>query len=375
MRVQAFFLLLCCHWFLALALSQYKDLAMRKSLALLLLTAATSVFSIFALGGCTDDNKRASSAPAPDAIVLHVGYENAKGEPFDLGCQHWQELLEQRSEGKLTLKLYPSSTLGSKSEIMDRMAAGEPVATLTDGAFFYDRGIYDLGITFGPFLFNNWEEAFRLYNSTWFKEQEALVEKKAKMKIIASNWRYGARHTLSVKPVTKVEDFQGLKIRVPQNNIQIKAFEVLGATPEPMPLSEVYNALKQGRIDAVENPLAVLYNGHFHDIAKNLLLDGHIYNVTNITVGLDFWNSLSTEQQKILSETCKEAGIYQNQKQSEAEDELLKKFEAEGVTITFPDELLRIQLKAASLKFYTLEDFSNWSPNLYETVNREMHSY
>lgn len=351
---------------------------MGKSLTLLMLAAA---FSILSLGGCGGEASGSSgssgsgSEGSAGAIVLHVGYENAEGEPFDLGCRYWQELVEKRSDGALCLKLYPSSTLGSKSEIMDRMAAGEPVATLTDGAFFYDRGIYDLGITFGPFLFSNWEEAFRLYRSEWYRSQSSLVESIAHMKIIASNWRYGARHTLSVKPVTHVEDFHGLKVRVPQNNIQIKGFSVLEAVPKPMPLSEVYNALKKGEIDAVENPLAVLYNGRFHDIAKNLLLDGHIYNVTNLVVSLDFWNTLTPEQQSLLASTCKEAGLYQNQKQSEAEDELLKKFESEGVTITFPDEMLRIQLKAASLKFYTLPDFSNWSPNLYETVNREMHSY
>ena len=163
-------------------------------------------------------------------------------------------------------------------------------------------------------------------------------------------------------------------MRVPTNIIQIKGFEVLGAKPVPMPLDEVYNALKKGEIDAVENPLAVLYNGKFQEVAKYLLLDGHVHNVTNLVVGEDFWNSLTKEQQEILQSTCEEAGVYQNEMLSKAEDELLKQFEAAGVTITFPDELLRIQLKAASLKFYTLPEFSKWSPNLYETVNKAMHS-
>ncbi len=342
---------------------------MKHSFAALLLAAATSVL---ALVGCGDD--QSTPTPAADALVLHVGYENAVGEPFDQGCRKWQELLNQRSNGKMQLQLYPLSTLGSKSEIMDRMAAGEPVSTLTDGAFFYDRGIYDMGIVFGPFLFSNWEEANRLHHSAWYKEQADKLEKQAHLKIIAANWRYGARHTLSTQPITQLEDFQGLRVRVPTNIIQIKGFEVLGAKPVPMPLDEVYNALKKGEIDAVENPLAVLYNGKFQEVAKYLLLDGHVHNVTNLVVGEKFWNSLTKEQQEILQSTCEEAGNYQNEMLSKAEDELLKQFEAAGVTITFPDELLRIQLKAASLKFYTLPEFSKWSPNLYETVNKAMHS-
>ena len=116
---------------------------MKHPFAALLLAAATSVL---ALVGCADDES--NPTPAADALVLHVGYENAVGEPFDQGCRKWQELVNQRSHGKMQLKLYPLSTLGSKSEIMDRMVAGEPVSTLTDGAFFYDRGIYDMGIVF-----------------------------------------------------------------------------------------------------------------------------------------------------------------------------------------------------------------------------------
>ena len=341
---------------------------MKHPFAALLLAAATSVL---ALVGCADDES--NPTPAADALVLHVGYENAVGEPFDQGCRKWQELVNQRSHGKMQLKLYPLSTLGSKSEIVDRMVAGEPVSTLTDGAFFYDRGIYDMGIVFGPFLFSNWEEANRLHHSAWYKEQAQKLETQAHLKIVAANWRYGARHTLSTQPITQLEDFKGLRVRVPTNIIQIKGFEVLGAKPVPLPLDEVYNALKKGEIDAVENPLAVLYNGKFQEVAKYLLLDGHVHNVTNLVVGEAFWNSLTKEQQEILQSTCEEAGVYQNEMLSKAEDELLKQFEAAGVNITFPDELLRIQLKAASLKFYTLPEFSKWSPNLYETVNKAMH--
>ena len=139
-----------------------------------------------------------------------------------------------------------------------------------------------------------------------------------------------------------------------------------------MALGEVYTSIQQGTIDGVENPLAVLYNGKFHEVAKYLLLDGHVYNVTNLVVGVDFWNSLTPEQQKLLQETCDEAGDYQNQLQEKDEAEILKKFEAEGVTITYPDDAFKAQLKDASLKFYSLPDFKNWSPNLYETVNKAM---
>lgn len=336
----------------------------------------------FALAGCGGDdaktasNDSSSSAAAPAAaepIVLRVGYENHPGEPFDQGCRKWQELLEQKSGGTMKIELYPSSQLGSKDDIMDMMVAGEPVSTLTDGAFYADRGVPDMGIVFGPFLFDSWEQAFKLNASPWYQEQSKKLEEIAHIHIVSTDWRYGARHTLTTKPVTKFEDFHGLKVRVPTNLIQVKGFEVLGATPTPMALGEVYTSIQQGTIDGVENPLAVLYNGKFQEVAKYLLLDGHVYNVTNLVVGVDFWNSLTAEQQKWLKESCDEAGVYQNELQEQVEQELLKKFADEGITITEPSPEFKAQLREAAAKFYSLPEFTEqWSPNLYQTVQENM---
>lgn len=314
----------------------------------------------------------ANAAFAADQVTLRVGYGNNPGEPFDLGCQKWKELLEAKSNGQFKVELYPSQQLGSKDDVMDQMVAGEPVATLTDGAFYYDRGVKDMGIVFGPFLYDSWEQAFKLNASEWFKQQSKLVEEQAFLKIVSADWRYGARHTLTTKPVTKLADFKGLKIRVPTNNIQVAGFKVLGATPTPMALGDVYTSLQQGTIDGVENPLPVLYNGKFQEVAKYLLLDAHVYNVTNIVVGTDFWNSLTEEQQKLLTETCEEAGAYQNKIVEQSETDLIAKFQEEGVTVTDPSPEFKKELIEASKAFYTLPEFSDWTPGLYDTVKAQM---
>ena len=88
-----------------------------------------------------------------------------------------------------------------------------------------------------------------------------------------------------------------------------------------------------------------------------MLLDGHIFNVTNLVVGEDFWNSLTEDQQKLLVDTCKEAGVYQNGVIDKMEGELLEKFKAEGVTIVDPSPELKQSLVDASKKFYSLPEF------------------
>lgn len=305
-------------------------------------------------------------------VTIQVGYENNPGEPLDKALNKWKELLAEKSNGTMELVLYPSSQLGNKNDLIDQMLAGQPVITLADGAFYADRGVKDFGIVFGPFLFKDWDECWKLTKSDWYADQSKALEAKG-LKILSSNWVYGDRHTLTKKPVNTVEDLKGMKIRVPNNVIQVKGCEVLGAVPTPMALGDTYTALQQGTIDGVENPLPVLYNGKFQEVAKYLILDGHVKNFTTWVCGTEFFNSLTKEQQDMLISTGEEAGVYNNQLQKEAEKDVLEKFKAEGVTVVEPSEEVLNGFREKSKAFYTLPDFKDWTPGLYETVLKAMH--
>lgn len=340
---------------------------------------AAILAGVFSLSGCGEEEKAAAPTAAAEEkpqtvepIVIRVGHDAHPGEPFYAGCEKWKELLGAKSNGTMQLELYPSGQLGSKDDLLDQIATGEAICTLADGAYFYDRGVKDFGIVFGPYLFDSWDEAYKLYESSWYQEQADKLAEVAKLKIVASNWRFGVRHTLTTKPVQSLADFHGIKLRVPTNVIQLKGMEVLGTAPTPMALGEVYTALQQGTIDGVENPVALLYYGKFHEVAKYLLLDSHVYNITNLVVGVDFFNSLTKEQQQMLMDTCKEAGLYQNKLSEESDTALIKKMQDEGVTVIEPTPEFKQELKEASKKFYTLPDFKDWSPNLYETVKAAM---
>lgn len=178
---------------------------------------------------------------------------------------------------------YPDSQLGKKSALIDSMLMGENVCTLADGAFYADYGVPDFGIVFGPFLFDNWDQCWKLTTSQWYKDQSDKLEKKG-LKLLASNWIYGERHTLTTKPVNTVNDLKGLKIRVPGNKIQTEGFNALGATATGMPLGEVYQALQSKTIEGAENPLGTLYGRKLQEVAKYLILDGHVKNFTTWVV-------------------------------------------------------------------------------------------
>ena len=303
---------------------------------------------------------------AASAEVLQIGFENSLSEPIGQGLQKWQELLAA-IDVDLTIELFPDSQLGNKTDIIDQMLLGEPVMTLADGAFFADYGVPDMGIVFGPFLFDNWDQCWKLTESDWWAEQCAKLNDMG-IKMVAANWAYGARHTLTTKPVNTVDDLAGLQIRVPTNQIQTKGFEVLGATPVGMSLGDVYTALQQGTIDGGENPLSTLYGRKHHEVAKYLIMDGHVLNFTNWVCSSMWFDGLTPEQQEALIETGKEAGVYNNELQAEADEYYKGLMIDEGVTVVEPTEEVLEGFRTKAEAFYDLGATFGWSDGLYDTV-------
>lgn len=313
-----------------------------------------------------------TGASAADAeVTLQIGFENSISEPIGQALEKWQQLVEEKGDGSLKLELYPDSQLGSKNELIDGMTLGEPYITLADGAFYADYGVPDFGIVFGPFLFDDWDQCWTLIESDWYKDMCTQLQDKG-LKIVTSNWKYGERHTLTTKPVNTVDDLAGMKIRVPGNQIQSIGFDVLGATSTGMDLGDVYQALQTGTIDGAENPLATLYGRKLHEVAKYLILDGHVLNFTTWVMSADLFNSLTPEQQELLVSTGEEAGLYNNDLVDESNDEYLQKMKDEGVTVVEPTEEVLDGFREKAAAFYEKGDTFGWSDGLYDTVRAAM---
>ena len=315
------------------------------------------------------DTTAADNGSSDAETVLQVAFENSISEPVGQGWEKAQEIIKEKSGGKMAIEIYPASQLGDNSSLIDSMLLGENVCTLADGAFYADYGVPDFGIVFGPFLFDSWDQVWKLVDSDWYKEQCGKLEEKG-LKIIASNWIYGERHTLTNVPVNTVDDLKGLKIRVPSNEIQSKGFDVLGATSTGMALGDVYQALQTKTIDGAENPLATLYGRKLHEVAKYLILDGHVKNFTTWVVSADWFNSLPEEQQTWLLETAEEAGEYNNEVQQAADAEYLQKMKDEGVTVVEPSEEVLAGFKEKAQPFYEMGADFGWSDGLYDTVKK-----
>jgi len=364
-------------------------LSMKKLLTGIL--AAVLILALTACGGgsqpagstspaapAAGSSAAAGSTPADSAapvVLIQLGHGNNPGSPIDLGVNKWSEILAEKSGGTMKMEIFPSEQLGSTPQLMDQMVAGDSVIVLADGAYYYDRGAKDMGILFGPYLFETWDQCWTLIESDWYKEQVDMMASKDGLQILTSNWIYGERHTLTTFPVNSVADLKGKKIRVPNNTIQIKGFEVLGATPTPMNLGDVYTSLQQGTIDGLENPVPVLENGKFQEVAKYLILDGHVRNFTTWICGTKFFSTLTPEQQQWLIDSGNEAGIYNNQLQNETLEDSLELMKQQGVTVVEPSEEVMAEFRAAGAAFYELPEFkSEWTEGLYDRIQEIINS-
>lgn len=330
-------------------------------------------------GGVTSDSKPVETiqdAGAQDNVVesgnvlkIQVGYENNTAEPGALAAEKWAELVKERSNGTMELELFPNSALGKKTELIDQMILGESIITVADGAFLADYGVPDFGIFYAPFMFDSWEEQFRVVESDWYKGLNDQLANEAGIRVVSSNWIYGERHFLTKKPVITPDDLSKMKVRVSSNKLAIESFGSLGLSPVAMDMGDVYQSLQAGTIDGVENPISALGNRSFQEVAKNLVKDGHILAVSMWICGEDFFNTLTQEQQQILMETADEAGLYNNALQAEAEQVATQKMLDAGVTITeLTDEQKKAWREKSASFFEKAAETLGWSEGLYETV-------
>jgi tripartite ATP-independent transporter DctP family solute receptor len=163
-----------------------------------------------------------------------------------------------------------------------------------------------------PFLFANGKEADAVVDGPFGKKMHAKLE--AKGLIGLTYWELGFRSiTNSKRPITKVEDIEGLKLRVIPNAINLDWTKALGANPTPLAFPEVYAGLEQGAIDGQENPLSVIAANKFFEVQKYVTLTNHQYNPQSVLISKKFWDTLSAAEKKIISDAAAESTTYERE--------------------------------------------------------------
>ena len=274
-------------------------------------------------------------ASADEPIVLKLGHIQSENDFWHLGSLKFKEEVEKRSNGTMTVNIYPNSTLGGDRDMAEGMQMGTVDFALIAGVLGnFERSI---GLLELPYLFNSQEEFSKIVYGPIGDEIAGNVQKASGI-LILDWWDRGARQVTANKPINKLEDIKGLKIRLPEIPAMVATWKTMGAAPTPMAWSEVYTGLQQHVIDAQENPIPFIYGGRIHEVQKYLAMTDHKYEYVTMAMSLRRWNSLTPEQQKIIKEASAAATKYENELVATKTQELLEIMKKEGLQVTNPDK-------------------------------------
>ena len=314
---------------------------MKKALALAL--AAVMTFSLAACGGSASsapassgDSSSAAGTPA-SSVTLKLGFSTNEEDPRALGAKQFKEEVESKTNGAVTVQLYPSGQLGGDADLINSIAldSGTVDIIITDASNF---ATYEpkMGISALPFQFSDFDEAWAFMDSD--------VEAAAEEGLLSQNMRVLAHYcngfrcvTNSKGPIETPDDMKGLLIRTPENPVIMATMTALGANPQPLSFSELYQALQQKTYDAQENPIPVIYNNNLYEVQEYLSVTNHIYSGMCFTIAESSWNKLSADQQAIVEAAAKASADYDRQLNKEQTESLVSSLEEKGMKINTPE--------------------------------------
>jgi len=269
-----------------------------KPLFRLAVTAAASLSVCLALTATV-------AAQEVKARTLKFAFSLAADHPLGQGAQKFADLVAEKSGGKMKVSIYANAVLGGDPQNLSAVRGG--TLDFTSMATGLLAGIDKRFMVFDlPFLFNDAREAYAVSDGPVGKR---LLDGLADHGLVGLGiWDLGFRNmTNSRRPITGVQDFQGLKIRVIAAPVYIEMFKTLGANPVPMTFGEVYGALESKAIDGQDNPVGVIQSAKFAEVQKYLSLTRHIYTGMPFLMSKKTWDGMSPAERQIILDAANEA--------------------------------------------------------------------
>ncbi len=256
-------------------------------------------------------------------ITLRLGHVGFPGSLFAITTDEYAKRANAALTGKVEIKVFHSSQLGSDEQMMRGIKVGAPemvapstVMSTVDAKF----GVFEM-----PYLIVNRAHMKKVSENKQIQEQ-LFSGLPAKGIRVLGVWENGFRHiTNNVRPIVKPDDLKGIKLRVPGGVWRVKMFKEYGANPSPMPLAEVYSALQSGVMDAQENPFSQIASAKFQEVQKFLSLSGHVYTPAYLVVAEESWTKLPKDTQNTLSKIAWEMGDVARSEGERLDKELMSK--------------------------------------------------
>ncbi|CAO3361901.1 TRAP transporter substrate-binding protein [Azospirillum sp. A26] len=285
----------------------------------------------------------AASAQDVKTRIIRFGYGLSESSNQGRAVKYFAEELSKRSGGKLKVKGFGDASLGSDIQMQNALIGGAQEmmvgSTATLVGIVKDFGVYDL-----PFLFNNEKEADAVLDGPFGEKLLKSLNDKGLVGLVY--WENGFRNlTNSKRPITKLEDMGGIKLRVMQNPVYIDMFNRFGANAVPLAFSELFTAMETGTVDGQENPVTTIQSSKFYEVQKYLTISRHVYSPWIMLASKRWYDGLSADEKKMLNEAAVASRDFERKDSREASAQSIAYLKEKGMQINelSPAELERMR--------------------------------
>jgi len=289
------------------------------------------------------------TAAAP--LVIKFSHVVAVETPKGKGAEQFKKLAEERTKGRVRVEVYPNSSLFKDGEEMEALQLGSVQMLAPSLAKFGPLGVREYELFDLPYIFDSYEDLHKVTDGPVGKQLFRKLETKGIVGL--GYWDNGFREMTANKPLRKPEDFKGLKMRIQSSKVLDAQMRALGALPQVMAFSEVYQAMQTGVVDGSENTLSNIYTQKMHEVQKYLTLSDHGYIGYAVIVNKRFWDALPADIRAALESAMAEATKFANDIAKKENDDALEGIRKSGkvqiITLT-PQE--KAEWKSALLKVH-----------------------
>ena len=290
----------------------------------------------------TEAGDSTGTEPVGPAVTLVYAEVNPlEGTIVGQTATAFKEKVEELSGGSITIDIQANGVLGAESDVLDTMLGGGGTIDMARISAFAltSYGGEKSSLLSVPFTFVSRDHFWNFATSDL--AQEFLLEPHENGTGIRGLFygEEGFRHFFTVNPIEGMDDLAGMKIRVSNDPIMTGMVEGLGANPTVVAMGELYSALQTGVVDAAEQPIANYQANAFPEVAPNIILDGHTLGAIQVVITDEAWDSLTPEQQDVLTEAGEYASQYNRQISQETEDKILEELKADGVNVIEVDDI------------------------------------
>jgi TRAP-type transport system periplasmic protein len=266
--------------------------------------------------------------------TIKFATQNPKGHPIVVGMEKFAELAAAKSGGKIKVSLFPGGVLGGDAANLSALQGGT-LEMLSMNSGILANVAKEFAVFDFPFMFANAKEADAVVDGPFGKMMHEKLDAKGLHGL--AFWELGFRNiTNSKRPINKIEDVAGLKLRVIPNAINIDWVNALGANPTPMAFPEVYAAMESKAIDGHENPFTVINANKFFEVQKHVAVTNHQYNPQSVLISSKLWAALSADEKKLIADAASEAAVLQRQTSREQAGAALESLKKSGMQVSEP---------------------------------------